>query len=58
VGLTVFGVGTAVLSAALCSQSDTQNCTGYVIGTSLLLGACGALTGALIGGMMPKEPAP
>ena len=58
VGFVLVGVGTAVVSAGLCGQSETQNCTGPVIGLSLLLGACGALTGALIGGMMPKEPAP
>lgn len=59
VGATTLVVAGGVLFAGLCEQSDSiNNCTGFLIKTSLLMAFIGGLTGALVGGMIPKAAEP
>ncbi len=53
IGFATLAIAVAVIYTPLCDESQ-RNCTTYMIGTSLLAGAAGGLTGALIGGMIPK----
>lgn len=53
IGFATLAIAVAVVYSPLCDASQ-RNCTTFMIGTSLLAGAAGGLTGALIGGMIPK----
>ena len=56
IGGLVFGVGGAALVGGLCSSSDdSDNCGAAALKGGILLGALGALAGALIGGLFPKD---
>ena len=58
IGAGAGAVAFGLLGAVVCSQSDTNNCTGIVVGTALLGAFCGGIAGGLIGGSIPKdEPA-
>jgi hypothetical protein len=56
VGGLVFGIGGALVTAAVCSSSDDtdKHCTRSTILGGVVLGGLGALAGALIGGLFPK----
>ena len=57
IGGLVLGIGGALLASAVCSTSDAadKNCGASTLKTGLLLGAAGALTGALVGRLFPKS---
>lgn len=56
IGGVVLGLGGALLVGGLCSSSDSSdNCGLKAIEGGVLLGALGALSGALIGGLFPKR---
>src|SRR5919106_4444282 len=59
IGAGVGAVAFGLLGAVVCGQSESHDdCTGIVLGTSLLGAFAGGITGGLIGGAIPKdEPA-
>jgi hypothetical protein len=58
IGLVTLGIAGALLGHGFCKYSEeSRNCTGPAVGMSFLLGGIGALTGALIGGLIPKPTA-
>ena len=58
-GAVLIGVPTAILAFSLCADTDSGggNCLTGGVGVSLLGFALGGLTGALIGGAIPKAKA-
>jgi len=55
IGGTAAGLLGAVVGHDLCPLGDSHNCTGQTIGLGLLGAGVGFITGALIGGLFPKD---
>ena len=56
IGAAVLGAGGLALAAGLCNEdSGTDDCTGPIIGSALVLAGLGFTIGALIGGQLPKD---